>query len=208
LAAGGTILAAKEALEGGWAMHLSGGFHHAFADKAEGFCYLNDLAIAARVVQKDGLAEKVAIVDCDLHQGNGTAVIFQGDESVFTFSMHQRDLYPVKQKSDLDIHLPMRVSDEEYLRHLQQHIPRIFADFKPDLVLYQAGADPYEHDQLGNLSLTIPGLKRRDRFIFAECKRHNIPVAATLGGGYAYRTDDTVTIHCNTCKALLEIFAT
>ena len=206
LATGGTILASRAALTHGWAVHLSGGFHHAFAGKAEGFCYLNDLAVAAKVVQEEGLAKRIAIIDCDLHQGNGTAVIFQGDKSVFTFSIHQRDLYPVKEKSDWDIHLPVGVSDTEYMNHLQLAIPKILDDFKPDQVLYQAGADPYKEDQLGNLALTIQGLQQRDTFVFSECKKRALPIAATLGGGYAYNTDDTVQIHFNTCKATLEVF--
>lgn len=206
LATGGTILASRAALAHGWAVHLSGGFHHAFADKAEGFCYLNDLAVAAKVVLKEGLAKRVAIIDCDLHQGNGTAVIFQDDESVFTFSIHQRDLYPVKEKSDWDIHLPVGVSDEEYMNHLHLVIPKILDDFQPELVLYQAGADPYQEDQLGNLALTIEGLARRDRFVFEECKKRALPIAVTLGGGYAYNTEDTVKIHFNTCKTAWEVF--
>jgi acetoin utilization deacetylase AcuC-like enzyme len=206
LAAGGTILAARTAASCGWAAHLNGGFHHAFADRAEGFCYLNDLAVAAKVLQRDGLAKKVAIFDCDLHQGNGTAVIFRDDDSVLTFSIHQRDLYPIKEKSDLDIHLPIGVSDEEYLSHLEFAIPKILNEFQPQLVLYQAGADPYEHDQLGSLRLTIPGLKHRDEFVFSECKKRGASVAVTLGGGYAQHTDDTVRIHFNTCKAAMETF--
>ncbi len=207
LATGGTILAARTAAFSGWAVHLSGGFHHAFADKAEGFCYLNDLAVAAKVLQKEELAKKIAIIDCDLHQGNGTAVIFQNNESVFTFSIHQRDLYPIKEESDLDIHLPVGVSDEEYMSHLEFAIPKIFNEFQPDFVLYQAGADPYQDDQLGSLRLTIAGLERRDEYIFSECKQRGIPVAATLGGGYAFHTEDTVQIHFNTCTAALRVFA-
>lgn len=206
LAAGGTILSCREALKSGWAVHVGGGFHHAFAARAEGFCYINDLAVAVIASQHESAIEKAAVIDCDLHQGNGTAAIFQGDESVYTFSMHQRDLYPVKEKSDLDIHLPNGVDDDEYLAHLESAIPKIFDDFKPELVLYQGGADPYEHDQLGNLKLTISGLKRRDDYIFRECKNRNIPIAATLGGGYAYNTEDTVEIHFNTCQSAMDIF--
>ncbi|MFQ5637616.1 MAG: histone deacetylase [bacterium] len=206
LAAGGTILSCREALKSGWAVHIGGGFHHAFAARAEGFCYINDLAVAVIASQHESAIEKAAVIDCDLHQGNGTAAIFQGDESVYTFSMHQRDLYPVKEKSDLDIHLPNGVDDDEYLAHLESAIPKIFDDFKPELVLYQGGADPYEHDQLGNLKLTISGLKRRDDYIFRECKNRNIPIAATLGGGYAYNTEDTVEIHFNTCQSAMDIF--
>lgn len=199
LVAGGTILACREAIKAGWCVHVSGGFHHAFADRAEGFCYVNDLAVATRVMQADGLARRVVVIDCDLHQGNGTARIFQGEESVFTFSIHQRDLYPVKEKSDLDVHLPVGVGDEEYLSHLHAAIPRILEDFKPDLVLYQAGADPYQDDQLGSLELTIEGLKRRDELVFQACHDRRVPVAVTLGGGYAVKTGDTVRIHYNTC---------
>lgn len=207
LAAGGTILAGRLAWQFNWAVHLCGGFHHAFADKAEGFCYINDLAVAVRVLQKEGLVKRVAIIDCDLHQGNGTAVIFQNDPSVFTFSIHQRDLYPIKEKSDLDIHLPNGVTDEEYLEHLRNHLPGIFQKFKPEIVLYQAGADPYLEDQLGSLKLTIEGLKQRDTYIFNLCKQNHVQVAVTLGGGYAFNTDDTVQIHYNTCILAREIFS-
>lgn len=207
LAAGGTIAASREAMKSGWAVHLCGGFHHAFADKAEGFCYINDLAVAVRVLQNERLIKKAAVIDCDLHQGNGTAKIFQGDDSVFTFSIHQRDLYPIKEKSDLDIHLPLGISDEPYLEHLHDAIPKILDEFAPDFVLYQAGADPYRQDQLGNLSLTIEGLRKRDRYIFSECKSRKIPVAVTLGGGYAFNTDDTITIHYNTCISALKVFS-
>ena len=206
LACGGTILAAQEAIKSGWAVHLCGGFHHAFADKAEGFCYINDLAVAARVIQKQKLANRIAVIDCDLHQGNGTAVIFQNDDSVFTFSIHQRDLYPLKEKSDLDIHLPVHVGDAEYLNHLHYAVPKIFNEFKPDFVLYQAGADPYKDDQLGSLSLTINGLRQRDEYVLTSCKDKNVPVAVTFGGGYAYKTEDTVQIHFNTCLAARNIF--
>jgi acetoin utilization deacetylase AcuC-like enzyme len=206
LACGGSAAACRLALQHKWCMHMSGGFHHAFADRAEGFCYLNDLAVAARVVQQEGLVNRVAIIDCDLHQGNGTAVIFQGDESVFTYSIHQRDLYPVKEQSDLDIHLDVNTGDSEYMQHLHNSLPDMFAEFKPDLVLYQAGADPYEGDQLGNLSLSIAGLKQRDAYLFGLCRDNQVPVAVTLGGGYAYKTDDTVEIHYNTCLAAQEVF--
>ncbi|MFN2433190.1 MAG: histone deacetylase, partial [Gemmatimonadota bacterium] len=140
LSAGGTTLAARTALDGGWAMHVGGGFHHAFADRAEGFCYVNDLAVAVRVLQRQGEIATAAVVDCDLHQGNGTARIFQGDDTVFTFSIHQRDLYPVKERSDLDVHLPDGTPDGAYLDHLRRAVPAILESFQPDLVLYQAGA--------------------------------------------------------------------
>lgn len=206
LAAGGTTLAAELAVKNRWCVHLSGGFHHAFADKAEGFCYLNDLAIAARSIQQQQLATKIAIIDCDLHQGNGTAHIFRNDDSVFTFSIHQRDLYPIKRESDLDIHLPIHTADTAYLQQLRDALSGIFSTFKPHLVLYQAGADPYKVDQLGNLALTIDGLRQRDLIVFEACLQHECPVAVTLGGGYAFDTRDTVQIHCNTCKAARQVF--
>jgi acetoin utilization deacetylase AcuC-like enzyme len=206
LSAGGTVLAGRQALQEGWSMHLCGGFHHAFADRAEGFCYINDLAVAVRVLQRDRLIGRAAVLDCDLHQGNGTAHIFHGDDSVFTFSIHQRDLYPVKEKSDRDIHLPDGTGDEAYLAHLRKVIPEILAEARPDLVLYQAGADPYREDQLGSLMLTKEGLRERDRVIFSACAGARIPVAGTLGGGYARKVQDTVDIHVNTCKTAKEAF--
>ncbi len=199
LACGGTIRAAELALEEGVAVHIGGGFHHAFADCAEGFCYINDLAVAVCEMQALGKIRRALVLDCDLHQGNGTAKIFANDSEIFTFSIHQRDLYPVKEKSDRDIHLPNGVRDEEYLELLQQNVPGILEKFQPDLILYQAGADPYEQDQLGDLKLTITGLKKRDRLIYQWARAKKIPIAVTLGGGYAYDTEDTVTIHVNTC---------
>jgi acetoin utilization deacetylase AcuC-like enzyme len=139
-------------------------------------------------------------VDCDLHQGNGTAYIFRADPDVFTFSIHQENNYPVKQRSDLDIGLPDYTDDATYLAHLRERIPGIIEDFAPEFVIYLAGADPYEDDQLGGLSLTIDGLQQRDEFVINGCVERNIPVAVLMAGGYAVNTDDTVTIHCNTCK--------
>ncbi len=206
LATGGSIRACEEALQQGRAVNLSGGFHHAFPDHAEGFCYINDMAVAIRRLQKQRKEIRVAVIDCDLHQGNGTAFIFKDDESVYTFSIHQRDLYPPKQDSSWDIHLRNGVGDEEYVGHLAKAVPAIMEKFKPDFVLYQAGADPYEGDQLGNLKLTIEGLKKRDELVFGECKKHAVPVTALLGGGYAIDTNDTVTIHVNTCLSAVECF--
>ncbi len=200
LSCGGTIRAATLALEHGAAAHIGGGFHHAFADRAEGFCYLNDLAVAVREMQALGKIRRAMIVDCDLHQGNGTAKIFEHDDEVFTFSIHQNDLYPIKQKSDCDLHLPNGMRDEEYLALLQAHFPKLLDDFKPELIVYQAGADPYEHDQLGDLRLTISGLAQRDRLVYEWAKARRIPLAVTLGGGYSYDADDTVGIHVNTCR--------
>jgi len=206
LATGGTIKACQTALDQGCAVNLAGGFHHAFPNHAEGFCYVNDMAMAIRKLQKQRKRIKVAVIDCDLHQGNGTAYIFQNDKSVYTFSIHQRDLYPPKEDSNWDIHLPNGVGDKEYLEHLNNAVPAILDKFKPDFVLYQAGADPYRGDQLGDLNLTIDGLKERDALVFDQCKKHGIPVTALLGGGYARETIDTVTIHVNTCLTARNCF--
>lgn len=198
---GGSIEAAREAMKTGRAANIGGGFHHAFADRGEGFCLLNDLAILIRVLQRDGAIRKAAVVDLDLHQGNGTARIFEGDASVFTFSMHQENLYPRKERSTLDIGLDDFTSDAEYLSLLQDALPRVL-DWKPDLVVYQAGADPYEHDQLGNLRLTQSGLAKRDDFVIRESRKRGLPIVVTLGGGYPTREEDVVEIHSATLSAL------
>ena len=151
LATGGTILAAQKAMEEGISLNISGGFHHAFADHAEGFCYTNDTAIAIRRLQKDGIIQKAAVIDCDVHQGNGTAYIFQNDPNVFTFSIHQERNYPVKQRSDLDIGLDNFTDDETYMAHIERVTPKILDEFEPDIVLYLAGADPFTEDQLGGV---------------------------------------------------------
>lgn len=204
---GGTILAAESALEGKNAgMNLTGGFHHAFADHAEGFCYINDVAVAIRKLQRQKKIQRALVVDCDLHQGNGTAHIFRGDSSVFTFSIHQEDLYPVKQRSSLDIGLPNYTGDKEYLAHLEQHVPRIMDEFRPDLVFYLAGADPYEGDQLGSLRLSMKGLRQRDELVIKACAARHLPVCVLVAGGYAFHTEDTIQIHYNTCRVLMEVF--
>ena len=204
LSTGGTIMAAHTALKYGIAINIGGGFHHAFSDRAEGFCYINDIAVAIKKCLSDGLIKKAAVIDCDLHQGNGTAVIFQNNKDVFTFSIHQQDLYPDKEKSDLDIGLEANTDDEGYLPFLKNALLKIFNDFKPQLIIYQAGADPFMGDQLGSLKLSFEGLKQRDRLVIGECVRNNVPCAVTLGGGYAYNTSDTVKIHVNTCKVANE----
>ncbi len=206
LAAGGTMLAVDLAGKTGWAVHIGGGFHHAFAAKAEGFCYINDLAIAARKFLQTHQHKQVLIIDLDLHQGNGTAKIFQGERRVFTFSMHQKDIYPVKEKSDLDMHLPAGTDDEAYLELLEHGLQKIQSKFKADLILYQAGADPYHQDQLGQLALTKEGLRQRDRRVYEFARSKSIPIAVTLGGGYAFNTDDTVEIHVNTCLEACRLF--
>ena len=198
---GGTALAAKLALKHGLAVHLGGGFHHAFADHGEGFCLVNDVAITIRMLQRDGVAARALVVDLDVHHGNGTAAIFKDDGAVFTFSMHQQQNYPaVKPPSDLDVGLPDGVGDDAYLEILEHHLPGILASHQPDVVFYLAGADPYREDQLGGLALTIDGLKRRDAFVMDTAAKARAPLAIVLAGGYARRTDDTVEIHCNTVR--------
>ncbi len=201
LGAGGSIRAARLALEGrGPAMNVGGGLHHAFADHAEGFCYINDVALAVRAMLSEGRLERVAVIDCDLHQGNGTAVIFADDANVFTFSIHEEHLYPVKQKSDLDVGLPSFAGDDVYLPPLRKYVPAILDEHRPEFVAYVAGADPYAGDQLGTLQLSLEGLIERDRLVLGSCRERGIPAAILLAGGYAARTEDTVTIHVNTYK--------
>ncbi len=205
LAASGTTLAAREALRRGSGINLGGGFHHAFGDRAEGFCYINDLAVAIRALQHEELIRRAAVVDLDVHQGNGTARIFRGDQSVFTLSLHQEANYPVpKERSVLDVGLPDRTADAEYLARLDEALERVWA-FAPEIVLYQAGADPYLEDQLGGLALSIAGLETRDRRVLEGCAERGIPAVVTLGGGYARRVDDTVRIHFNTCRLALHL---
>lgn len=202
LAAGGTTLAAREALEAGVAVHLGGGFHHAFADHGEGFCLLNDAAVALRRLLDAGRIERAVVVDCDVHQGNGTAAIFRDDSRVFTLSLHQRRLYPArKPPSDLDIGLRDGLGDEGYLERLRSALPRALrGEPAPDLALYLAGADPYRGDQLGGLALSLRGLRRRDRTVLRELRRRGIPGAVLLAGGYASRLEDTVSIHAATAR--------
>ncbi len=200
LSAGGTRLAAMTALKERVCYNDGGGFHHAFPDHAEGFCYVNDISYAAKTLLRDRAAEKIAVIDCDLHQGNGTAYIFRDDPRVFTFSIHQERLYPAKQHSDLDIGLENETGDCEYLEQLMGGLKQVFDGFGPDFVFYLAGADPYHNDQLGDLRLTIEGLKRRDEMVLGMCRGKKTPVAIALGGGYAQDVEDTVTIHANTAK--------
>jgi acetoin utilization deacetylase AcuC-like enzyme len=205
LCVNGTIRTCNIALEEGVGVHLGGGFHHAFSDHGEGFCVFNDVAIAVRRMMKDGKIKKAMTIDCDLHQGNGTADIFKNNKDVFTFSIHQQNNYPfIKPKGDLDIGLDDYTTDKAYLGELREHIPKITSSFKPQLMLYVAGADPYKDDQIGNLALTIRGLKERDELIFETARNFNVPIAVVLAGGYAVNVEDTVTIHCNTVKAALK----
>ncbi len=201
LAAGGTIGAARAALIEGIASNLAGGTHHAFAERGEGFCVLNDVAVAIRTLRRDKLIERAAVVDCDVHQGNGTATIFADDAHVFTFSMHGANNYPLfKARSTLDVELPDGTGDDEYLRILAEHLPRVFAH-SPDIIFYLGGADPYAGDKLGRLSLSIGGLRARDELVLSECHARGVAVATVMSGGYAADINDTVEIHCNTIRA-------
>ncbi len=201
---GGTILACRNALEFGVGIHLGGGFHHAFADHGEGFCVFNDIACGIRKLQKEHKVKKALIIDCDLHQGNGTADIFSNDEDVFTFSIHQQNIYPtVKPPSNLDIGLEEGTQDKQYLKALKDNIPKIIRFFNPEFILYVAGADPYEKDQLGSLLITKEGLKKRDEFIISLIRENNIPLSIVLAGGYAIDLNDTVDIHFTTISLAL-----
>ena len=201
LCAGGSLLAGGLALEHGVSVHLGGGFHHAYPDHGEGFCLINDVAVALAMLRRDGAIGRAAVIDLDVHHGNGTAAIFAREPEVFTFSMHQQNNYPAwKPPSDLDLGLEDRTDDATYLAALGQHLPQILERHRPDLVFYLAGADPYAQDQLGGLGLTLDGLRRRDELVFRSSAEAGVPVAVALAGGYAIQPDDTVEIHCNTVR--------
>ena len=235
LAAGGSILAADYALQNHIAFNIGGGFHHAFPDHGEGFCMIHDVAVAIRRMQRDDRITRAMTVDCDVHQGNGTAAIFAGVRvptgplpstsastlspampakvrnahagDVFTISLHQENNYPMwKPPSSIDVDLPDGIGDDDYLAWLDNALSSGLRQFDPELICYIAGADPYREDQLGGLSLTIEGLKRRDELVFRVARARNIPVMVTFAGGYAQRVEDTVTIHCNTVTAAKEVF--
>jgi acetoin utilization deacetylase AcuC-like enzyme len=206
LAAGGSILAGQLALRDGFGCNLGGGFHHAFANHGEGFCAIHDVAAAIRRLQVDGAIRKAMVVDTDVHHGNGTAHIFSDDASVFTISIHQLNNYPAhKPPSNVDLNLADRVEDDEYLETLLPVVAESLEKFRPDIVFYVGGADPYCEDQLGGLMLTKKGLKERDKRVFAEARKRGVPVATTLAGGYARRVEDTVLIHANTIVAAKEV---
>lgn len=236
LAAGGSMLAAEFALKDGVGFNIGGGFHHAFPDHGEGFCMIHDVAVAIRRMQRDDKITRAMTVDCDVHQGNGTAAIFAGmrvpseplpsnspstltatrpakvrnahDGDVFTISLHQENNYPAwKPPSSIDVDLPDEIGDDEYLGWLDNALSSALRQFEPELICYIAGADPYREDQLGGLALTIAGLKRRDELMFRVAHARGIPVMVTFAGGYAQRVEDTVTIHCNTVIAAQEIFS-
>ena len=235
LAAGGSILAARQALTDGVSVNIGGGFHHAFPDHGEGFCMIHDVAVAIRRLQRDGKIRTAMTVDCDVHQGNGTAAIFAGKRApgdplpsasglpasaqathghstnasdVFTISLHQHNNYPaVRPPSSIDIDLPDGIGDDDYMAWLDNALSSGLRQFEPDLLCYVAGADPYQEDQLGGLSLTIEGLKKRDELVFRVARARDIPVMVAYAGGYAQDVEDTVTIHCNTVIAAKEVFA-
>jgi acetoin utilization deacetylase AcuC-like enzyme len=209
LCTGGTYLTGQLALAGGASIHIGGGFHHAFPDHGEGFCLINDVAIAIRMLQRDGVIHRALVIDLDVHQGNGTAAVFSEDDGVFTFSMHQQHNYPAwKPPSDRDIGLPDGAGDDEYLSLVDQHLPEIVERHRPDLAFYLAGADPYEEDQLGGLALTRDGLRRRDDTVLAALRAAGIPAAVTLAGGYARHPADTVEIHAGTVESVLRTVGT
>jgi acetoin utilization deacetylase AcuC-like enzyme len=200
-AVGGTIAAARHALATGVAMNLAGGTHHAFPDHGEGFCVFNDVAVAIRLLRDEGRLRRAAVIDLDVHQGNGTHAIFAGDPDVFTFSMHGGRNYPFhKVAGTLDVELADGTGDEEYLALLAEALPRVLTAAAPDLVVYIAGADPHERDRLGRLALTFDGLARRDAMVLDACREVGIPVAVTIGGGYGRRIEDTVHAHLRTVR--------
>ena len=204
---GATLAAAREALTRGWAANLAGGTHHAFRDRGEGFCVFNDAAIASRALQREAGLQRIAIVDCDVHQGNGTAAIFAGDDSVFTFSIHGARNFPFsKETSDLDVELADGTGDDEYLWHLERALDETLERSRPQLAIYLAGADPYEGDRLGRLKLTKAGLARRDEMVLGTLAARRIPVAITMAGGYARDIEDSVDIHANTIRTARRIW--
>ena len=205
--AGGTIAAAKFALENGIAMNIAGGTHHAYSDRGEAFCLLNDQAIAARYLQRNKLADKIMIVDLDVHQGNGTAEIFAGDNSVFTFSIHGKNNYPFrKEKSNMDIPLPDGTGDEEYLKILEETLPELISRQQPNFIFYLSGVDIIASDKLGKLGCSIEGCKERDRFVLQTCHDLQIPVQVSMGGGYSPEIKTIIEAHANTYRLAREIW--
>lgn len=207
LICGGTVAGAEIALESGIAMNVAGGTHHAYSDRGEGFCLLNDIAIAANYLLEKKLRKKILVADLDVHQGNGTAEIFMEKPRAFTFSMHGRNNYPYhKERSDLDIELQDGTGDVDYLRTLEQHFYRVLEKQEPDFVFYQSGVDILASDKLGKLSVSRQGCKERDHLVLKACKEAGIPVMVTMGGGYSERIADIVEAHCNTFRLAQKIF--
>jgi acetoin utilization deacetylase AcuC-like enzyme len=204
---GGTVQAAQFALENGVSMNIAGGTHHSFTNRGEGFCLLNDIAIAAHFLLDKKLVNQILVVDLDVHQGNGTAEIFQNDPRVFTFSMHGASNYPLhKEKSDLDVGLKDGTDDETYLKLLDFHFKTLLDQVKPDFIFFQSGVDVLATDKLGRLGMTINGCKQRDRIVLEQCKLNNIPLAACMGGGYSERISHIVEAHANTYRLAQEIY--
>ena len=203
----GTVAAALVALREGISGNLAGGTHHASADRGSGFCVFNDIAVAARALQREGLIERVLVVDLDVHQGDGTAAIFAGDESVFTFSMHGAKNFPFqKQRSSLDVALPDGCSDSEYIEALECHLPGVLHRSRPDILFFQAGVDPLEHDLLGRLRVSLDGLHARDRIVARAARQCGIPLVLTLGGGYARPISLSVDAHLGTWRESRAVF--
>ena len=203
----GTIDCAQFALQYGVAMNVAGGTHHSFTDRGEGFCLLNDIGIASNYMLQEGWAKQILVVDLDVHQGNGTAQIFQSESRVFTFSMHGEKNYPLrKERSDLDIGLPDGTTDEVYLAQLYDTLPKLIEMVRPDFIFYLSGVDILETDKLGRLSVSMDGCKQRDRFVLEICKQHQIPVAISMGGGYSKRVAHIVEAHANTFRLAQEVY--
>ncbi|MCG8306284.1 MAG: histone deacetylase [Cytophagales bacterium] len=203
----GTIDCALFAMEFGIAMNVAGGTHHAFSDRGEGFCLLNDIAVAAKYLLESNLVGKVLVVDLDVHQGNGTADIFKKEDRVFTFSMHGMKNYPMKKEtSDLDVPLPDHIGDDTYLKLLTYYLPKLVQDEEPDFIFYQSGVDVLRTDKLGRLDLTMHGCKERDQYVLQTCKTNKIPVAVSMGGGYSEKISDIVEAHANTFRLANQIY--
>lgn len=201
----GTVTSAYNALRSGVGMNLAGGTHHAYADHGEGFCALNDIAIAANELLHEKIIKQVLIIDLDVHQGNGTATIFQDEPRVFTFSMHGEKNYPLKkEKSDLDIPLPQGTRDQEYLENVKSHVPRLLEEVRPDIVFYQSGVDILHNDKLGRLSVSKEGCKNRDELVIDYVQNADIPLVITMGGGYSDTLKDLVEAHCNTFRTAID----
>ena len=203
----GTIECVDFSIKNGISMNIAGGTHHAFKDRGEAFCMLNDQAIAANYLIKNNKAKKILIIDLDVHQGNGTASIFRENNNVFTLSFHGEKNYPFKkEKSDLDIEFPDKTDDEFYINKLKEILPKVFDEFEPDFIFYLAGVDVLENDKLGRLSLSISGCKKRDQFVLELCKKNNIPIQISMGGGYSISIKDILEAHSNTYRLAQEIF--
>jgi acetoin utilization deacetylase AcuC-like enzyme len=203
----GTIDNALFAQQFGVSMNIAGGTHHAYTNKGEGFCLLNDMAVATNYLLKENLSQKILIVDLDVHQGNGTAEIFKNENRVFTFSMHGEKNFPAhKEQSDLDMALPDCINDKAYLNILETTLPRLIDKVMPDFIFYQSGVDVLESDKLGRLNLSIQGCKQRDQFVFQQCLKNKIPVAVSMGGGYSEDIKIIVDAHCNTFRLAQELF--